>query len=236
MLTAQTTVIPMTTLTLSYYDAQSTEVTSTVLNTLTGNGAGEDVDIQAYWATANIAPMEGLKVDLQAGNIDPSDVFSVGAGADVDLDDTTAYGAKVSFSTGAISVYGAYSSVNDGAIAVRNLGTGDKTPLFTSMVLTEDQASLDAKAWTLAASYNMGDMGNVMLRYGQTDTGDRDNNAGVNTGGVADADYEELNLIYSVKAGGVNYFAAYIDRETDAQNNANDSESQHIRVWARYNF
>jgi hypothetical protein len=209
MLTAATTVIPMTTLTASYYRATHTA--------------------SAYWVTANVAPKDapmGLKVDLQAGSLDAD-----AAGAK----DTDAFGAKVSAKMGAISAYAAYSDVNDGALAARNLGTGDKTPLFTSMVLTEDQASLDADAWTAAVSYNAGDMGNVMLRYGQTDTGARANDAGINSGGSAAAEYTELDLIYSVKAGGVKYFAGYINRETELDAGGK-TESDHIRVWARYNF
>jgi hypothetical protein len=210
MLTAATTVIPMTTLTASYYNAKTSA--------------------DAWWVTANVAPKDapmGLKLDLQAGSMSPKGTYE---GAE----DTDAYGAKLSMKAGAVSAYAAYSSVDDGALAVRNLGTGDKTPLFTSMVLTEDQASLDADAWTAAVAYNAGDMGNVMLRYGQTDTGDRDNAAGLNNGGTAAADYEELNLIYSVTAGGVKYFAAYVAQELDTA--ATSTDTEHIRVWARYNF
>jgi hypothetical protein len=213
MLTAQTTAIPMTTLTGSYYSLKDVTVAGT-----------QNVD--AYWLDAQIKPMDMLTVGLQYGNLDAEL-----AGAK----DTDAFGVKVAANAGAISGYIAYTDVNGGALAARNYGTGDKTPLYTQMVLTEDSVSLDASAVVAAVSYNMGDMGNVMLRYGQVDAGNTSNQVQDRTNTFMLDKETELDLIYSVKAGGVNYFAAYVMQEQKFDG-ADTEDFDVIRVWARYNF
>ena len=209
MLTAQTTVIPMTTLTASYYTLHGV-----------GQGAISDTGIaaDAYWVDAQIAdkslPM-GVKIGLQAGNIDPDG-----------LNDTTAYGIKASVKPmDALTVCAAYTSVDDGVVSVQNVGTGIKTPLFTQMVANQNAIALDADTFMLGANYSLGDMGTVILRGTDTDAGVANKNG-------ANNDLTELELIYKVKAGGVDYLAAYVNQDFDADN----SDVSIIRFWARYNF
>jgi hypothetical protein len=203
MLTAQTTAIPMTTFTATYYNLPHLA--------------------DAIWLDAKVAPKDapaGLSACAQYGTIDAK-----AAGTK----ETDAFGVKVAAKMGPVSVYAAYSDVNAGSVAARNLGTGDKTPLYTQLVLTEDSASLDAEAITGGVSYSMGDMGTVTARYGMVDVG--------NGGNIAAGDEAEFDLIYSVKAGGVKYFAAYVNQDRDYDSAAiTDTDVDVIRLWARYNF
>jgi len=203
MLTAQTTAIPMTTLTASYYTMHGINQTA----------ASAGIAADAYWVDAKIAgkdlPM-GLKIGLQYGNIDPDT-----------LKDTTAYGVRASIKAmDALTVCAAYTDVDDGVVAVKNVGTGIKTPLFTQMVANQDSIALDNSTWMLAVNYSLGDMGTVILRGTDTD----DNSA-------ANNDLTEIDAIYKVKAGGVDYLAAYVMRDYDTS-----ADVDVIRVWARYNF
>ena len=202
MLTAQTTAIPMTTLTASYYAMHGVNQTAT--------SAGISAD--AYWVDAKIGkdlPM-GIKIGLQYGNIDPDT-----------LKDTTAYGVKASIKPiDALTVCAAYTDVDDGIVSVQNTGTGIKTPLFTQMVANQGSISLDNSTWMLGANYSLGDMGTVILRGTDTDDDSAANN-----------DLTEIDAIYKVKAGGVDYLAAYVMRDYDTS-----ADVDIIRVWARYNF
>ncbi len=60
------------------------------------------------------------------------------------LDETTAFGAKITGQAGNISGTLAYSTVDDGSIAIQNVGTGNKTPLYTQMILNQKAIKLDA--------------------------------------------------------------------------------------------
>jgi hypothetical protein len=225
MITAQTTAIPMTTLTGSYYTLKHVLGDNTTLDGHDGVGA------DAYWIDAQIGkdlPM-GLTLGLQLAEIDPDT-----------LDDTKAWGAKISAKPmEALSVSLAYTDVNDGAVAMRNTGTNIKTALYTQMVYNQNAITKDAETIVANVSYNMGEMGSITVAYGDTDAGDA-NQFG------ADADYKELDVIYKIKAGGVQYFAAYIDRDVDnsgagnmnstAAISADATDDQIVRIWARYNF
>jgi len=203
MLTAQNTAIPMTTVTASYYTMHGVNQTA----------ASAGIAASALWIDAKIAgkdlPM-GLKIGLQYGNIDPDT-----------LKDTTAYGVKASIKAmDALTVCAAYTDVDNGAVSVQNVGTGIKTPLFTQMVANQGSIALDNSTWMLAANYSLGDMGKIILRGTDTD----DNSA-------ANNDLTEIDAIYKVKAGGVDYLAAYVMRDYDTS-----ADVDIIRVWARYNF
>jgi hypothetical protein len=232
MLTVQNKSIPMTTLTASYYDLG--KVTSTLV-------AGQDIGVTAGWIDAKIAgkdlPM-GLKIGLQAGKIMP-DSF-VGA----ELADTTALGAQVSLAPiDALTLTLAYTSVdgddNKINVAVKNTGTGIKSPVFTQMIYNQDAISLDADTYMVKAAYNTGDYGTIIAQYAGTTAGN--SNLMNNTRTSADRnDYGEFDLIYKVKAGGVQYFAAFINRATSKKSNLEASDTadndNKIRVWGRYNF
>ena len=244
MLTVQTTAIPMTTLTASYYH-------------LSGIGAVEAVDFaaatatslqidavakvdgysaDAYWIDAKVKPMDMLTIAGQYGEINPaSDAPSIS-------DDTTkAIGAKATVKIDALTASLAYSDVNDGSVEMRNTGTNIKTPLYTQMVYNQGAIDLDNTTYVAKVAYNLGDAGSVSVAYGMTE----DNSDAKN-------DYNELDVVYKIKAGGVQYFAAYIMRETDENtlsgyNSASaatiaatlptSADKEHrIRVWARYAF
>jgi hypothetical protein len=223
MLTAQTTVIPMTTFTASYYtlhDAAATETT-------------------AIWLDAKIAdkslPM-GLTIGAQYGNLD------------IDIDntkDTTAYGLKVSAKPmPALTLCAAYTSVDDGVVAVVNTGTGVKTPLYTQMIANQNAISSDADTYMVKAAYTLGDMGTFGIAYSDTSAGDYNRNnsfSDENKDGIIDKaiqnDYNEFDFTYKVKAGGVSYLAAYVMTDYDndsALSSTHDTDI--IRFWARYNF
>jgi hypothetical protein len=223
MLTAQTSAIPMTTLTGSYYTLHNVAA------------AGNDA-VTAYWIDAKIAPTDaplGIKLGLQTGEIDP-DVAGVKS--------TTGYGAILSADVDAISASIAYTSVNEGAVALRNVGTSVKTALFTQMIYNQNAIVQDADTVVANVSYNMGDMGTLGLAYGSTSAGNTNNLMGANN------DYKELDVTYKLNAGGVSYFAAYVTRDLDRKgtvltgspinvSTAQNSDSEDIiRLWARYNF
>jgi len=242
LITVQTKVIPMTTLTASYYHLSgvgATAETAAVAATTTTDSAGDTVTLSpavayapgsygdsadAIWIDAQVKPMDMLTIAGQYGNLD-----SDAAGAK----DTDAFGVKATIKLDALTDSLAYTDVNDGALAVVNTG-GIKTPLYTQMVYNQNFISSDNSTVVAKVSYNMGDAGSITAAYGMSDD---DNTAGVVTG-IADDDYNEFDLIYKVKAGGVQYFAAYINRDfADRSVLVNGMDEDHkLRVWARYNF
>jgi hypothetical protein len=185
MLTAQTTAIPMSTVTGTYYRVSHMA--------------------DAYWIDAQVGkdlPM-GLKVGLQYGSIMPD-----AAG----VKDTDAYGIKVSAKPiDALTVCAAYTDVNDGAVAMANLGTNIagagaayKTPLFTQMIGNQTFIDSDNDTMMLKLAYSLGDMGTVILQG--TDTDDKS---------VTNDDVTDIELAYTLNNGGVNYFAGYVNRDHD---------------------
>ena len=251
MITAQTTAIPMATVTASYYsikdigiyyDADLTSATN-----WTALQGGSNASADAWWLDVAIAdkslPM-GLTIGLQVGNVDPkienADTGTTLSDNDITLDDTTAYGIKIAAKPmPALTLTAAYTDVDGGKedsinAEIRNVG-GTKTPLFTQMVFNQGMIGVANDTLVLKAAYNMGDMGSVSVAYGMTD-----DNSFVAAGDKAE-DYNEFDLVYKVKAGGVQYFAAYVNQEFDGQDaaNANDDEkydNDMLRFWARYNF
>lgn len=58
-----------------------------------------------------------------------------------------------------------------------------------------------------------------------------------NTGRDADGtDYTDLELIYKVKAGGVQYLAAYVNQSWSEKDADNMDSNNIVRLWARYAF
>lgn len=231
MLTAQNKSIPMTTVTASYYDLDA--INSVAL-------AGVDIEATALWADASIASKDlpmGLKIGLQGGMISP-DGSKVGLSAAVA--DTMAMGARVSIAPlDGLRVCLAYTSVdgddNKLNVAMKNTGTTIKTPLYTQMILNQDAIALDADTFMVKAAYNTGDYGTIIAQYAGSSAG-KSNIMG------SEKDYAEFDVIYKIKAGGVQYFASYMNRNVDAGGKmgvqaAADAESDNVvRAWARYNF
>lgn len=201
MITAQNKSIPMTTLTASYYDVDKVQVVD---------------NANALWVDAKIAGKDmplGLKVGLQGGQIS----------ADI-VDTTTAYGVKVGLApVDALKVCLAYTSVDDGAVSIQNFGTGIKSPLYTQMVANQNAISLDGDTMMAKAAYSLGDAGTIIAQGSLTSAGV----ANVN----GENDFTDLELLYKVKAGGVNFLAAYLNLKVDGQDAVNV-----VRVWARLNF
>ena len=206
MLTAQTKIIPLTTATLTYYDATRTA--------------------HAFWADAKVGGKDlplGLKFGAQYGMLMPE--------AD-NTDDTTAIGVKAGATLGPVYLQVAYSTVDDGTAAVKNLGTGIKTPLYTQMIYNQNAIAKDADTFVLKGVLGLGDYGKVIAQYGMTSAGEKNING--------ENDYNELDVIYKVKAGGVTYWASAMIINTDkeagiigAPGADNDAK---VRLWGRYNF
>ncbi|MEA1891240.1 MAG: hypothetical protein U9N33_00850 [Campylobacterota bacterium] len=230
LLTAQNKSIPMTTLTGSYYH----------LSQISGGDqdfwANSDSlgNADAYWIDAKVKGKDmplGLCVGLQVGSIMPNLKTPLN-----DLDDTMAYGVKVGMKPmDALALSVAYSSVDDGAVAIKNTGTGVKTPLFTQMVYNQDAIALSADTFVVKGAFNTGDYGKIIAQFGLTN-GNND----------SDAKYNELDLIYKVKSGGIQYFAAlmYITAEDGASIIGDGGsyapgakmDDTKLRIWARYAF
>ncbi len=213
MLTVQNTSLPMATITASYYDLAQIQVA-------TNEGAS------ILWGDVSIAdkslPM-GLKIGLQGGSINPE------ASA---LKDTSAYGVKVGIAPiENLTLCAAYTAVDDGTAHVVNAG-GIKTPLYTQMVGNQGSISSDNNTFMLKAAYNTGDYGTVILQGTQT--------SDESTGNInANTDLTDIELVYKVQAGGVDFLAAYISQSWDIASTAaaGTADAQDIvRVVARYNF
>jgi len=176
----------------------------------------------AYWLDAKIADKSlplGLNVGIQAGSIMP---------AASGVDDTMAMGIKVAVKPmKALALSLAYTSVDDGAVKIKNTGTGIKTPLFTQMVYNQNAIAGDNDTIVVKAVVKPG-IGKIVAQYGMT----TDNSA-------AENDYNELDLLYIVKAGGVKYFAGLMSVSTDNAGgiigSPADSDTK-LRMWARYAF
>jgi hypothetical protein len=230
MITAATKLVPMTDLTLTYYDLK--DVGANLL------GAGNAIGADAMWANAKINDLP-VGIELQAGKISPDSAA---------FDDTTAFGAKVTGKVGAVGLKAIYTSVDAPAtgkvgVAFQNTGTGIKSPLYSQMMYNQNMIALDSDTIVLGASYNMGDMGTIAANYGMTTMGNR--NGAANTAITGDTDYNELDLVYKVKSGGVQYFAIAAIRDIDnggtmntttGLNNATMTKDTVLRFWARYNF
>ena len=185
MLTAQTTLVPLMTVTGSYYILGDLAAT-------TGKGA------TALWADVKVAdkslPM-GLKVGVQYGSITPEEST---------LKATTAMGAKVGVSVAGANICVAYSSVDDGTVGMTNTGTGVKTPLYTQLILNQGAIDHDNTTIAAKANYALGGTSKILAGFSTT-SGDKSGAAGDNT---------YIELAYKVKVQGADLLAAYINTTT----------------------
>ncbi len=235
MLTVQNKSVPMTTITGSYYRLTKIGEALPVVG----------IAADAFWFDAKVAGKDlplGLKIGVQAGQIAPDSQYN-----NIPLDDTTAYGVKVGLKpVDALSICVAFTSV-DGSdtkanVAIKNVGTGIKTPLYTQMVANQDAIALDGNTFMLKAVYNTGDYGKIIAQGTFTDAGKSNLMSYTDAAGVEQGnDYTDLELVYKIKAGGVQYLAAYIDRTWDKVDAglAGVGQADHqsiVRFWARYNF
>ncbi len=182
MLTAQTSLIPLVTLTASYY----------ALGDL--NATAERDSASAIWVDAKLAdkvlPL-GLSLGLQGGQISPE--LSA-------LDATTAMGAKLGLSPiDGLGVKVAYSTVNDGAVAMTNTGTGVKTPLYTQLIANQKGVRHDNNTIAAGLKYAFGGTG-VFADYSISS----DNSA-------ADKDLSYVQAGVTTELSGINLLAAYIN-------------------------
>ena len=179
-------------------------------------GGGEGASI--LWGDVAVAdkslPM-GLKLGVQGGQIAPEASGS---------NDTDAFGVKVGIAPiENLTLCAAYTSVNDGDVQVRNTG-GVKTPLYTQLVGNQASIALDNNTYMLKAAYNTGDYGTVILQGTQT-----------SDESIADRDLTNIELVYKVQAGGVDFLAAYINQAWSEKVATVDAQDI-VRVVARYNF
>jgi len=219
--------------TLSYYALKDIALTTTGgAPTSINPNILEGKSGSALWLDIKADAGLPVKLALQAGQVDPD---AQGA----NLKKTKAYGAKISAKVSGVSLSLAYSDVDDGSVSIQNVGTGIKTPLYTQMVYNQNFISSDAKTTVLKASMPVGS-GKVIAQYGMTKDG--------NTGGTnaTQNDYNEFDVIYKTKLGGMNVFAAYIMRDADLNSFGQaadrtapvttDKKDNIVRVWTRYNF
>ncbi len=171
-------------------------------------------------------------------------VAAQGGTLDIGLADATiAYGVKAggNFAIpafGNVALCAAYSGVDlqtAGNLAVRNVGTFNKTPLYTQMVANQGQISGAVSGGTAdtvmikgSATYDLPAIGSTTLSvgYGMTTR--------ENIGGFDINDYNELDVIAKTKIGNATVLAAYVATEVDDGNGATDADI--VRVWAKWNF
>ena len=205
MVTAQNKSIPMATVTATYYAVS--------------NVAGS-VDADILWGDVAIASKDlpmGLNFGIQGGQISPD---LTGA------KDTNALGLQVGMKpVGELTLTAAYTTVNDGDVGVKNTG-GVKTPLYTQMILNQTSLYSDNDTYMLKAAYSLGTAGTIIAQGTMTDD---------NRNIAIPKDMTDLELIYKVKAGGVDFLAAYVHQDWDAAAGAADAQDL-IRLVARYNF
>ncbi|DAB28091.1 MAG: hypothetical protein A2513_10810 [Sulfurimonas sp. RIFOXYD12_FULL_33_39] len=182
------------------------------------NVAGS-VDADIFWGDVAIAgkdlPM-GLNFGIQGGQISPD-----AAG----LTDTSALGLKVGMKVDALTLMAAYTTVDDGTVGIKNTG-GVKTPLYTQMILNQSSLYSDNDTYMLKAAYSLGSAGTIIAQGTMTDD---------NRNIAVPKDLTDLELIYKVKAGGVDFLAAYVNQSWDAAAGAADGQDL-VRLVARYNF
>jgi len=194
MLTAQNKSVENLTLTGSWYYAP--------------NMVLEADDVHVLWADGKYKAGD-YSVALQGGTI-ITDTTGV--------EDTTAFGAKIGGNFGDFDASVAYSSVDDGTAAIENVGTNNKTPLYTQMIANQSKIKTDADTVVGRIGVKALD-GKFGLAYGYTD--------------YMGVDYSELDLTFKTKVGdNTTLFAGYIYQDDDA---AADSTNT-LRFWAKYNF
>lgn len=186
MATVQTTLVPMATITGSFYK----------LGDLTHATLGNVDAASAYWVDTKVAnkslPM-GLKVAFQYGSIIPDNST---------LNATTALGAKVGLSVAGANICLLYSSVDDGTVGMTNTGTGAKTPLYTQMIL--NQSAIDHDSDTIAAkvNYSLGENGKILAGFSTS------------SATVSANDNTYIEAAYIVDLSGANILLAYINTAT----------------------
>lgn len=242
MITAQNKSIPMTTITASYYNVAQISVDANTTNAATVADRVTGLEgATAVWGDVAVADKSlplGLALGLQAGQISPE----LG-----DLASTTAMGVKATIvPVSALTLTAAYTTVNGDdtkpQVAIRNFantGGSTKTPLYTQMVANQAAIALDANTFMLKAAYSLGDYGTVIAQGTQTDAGK--SNANLRSDGTGN-DLTDLELLYVVKAAGVDYLAGYVHQMYDTQSTVAATASTQadatdiVRIWARYNF
>ena len=205
MVTVQNKSIPMATVTATYYEVGQVAATT-------------DADI--LWGDIAIASKDlpmGLNFGIQGGQICPE----IGAAKD-----TKSFGLQAGIKpVAALTLTGAYTFVNNGTVGVRNTG-GIKTPLYTQTILNQASLYSDNETYLLKAAYSLGSAGTIIAQGTMTEDG-RDI--------AIPKDMTDLELIYKVQAGGVDFLAAYVNQSWDDAPAAFDSQDL-IRLVARYNF
>lgn len=180
MVTVQNRSLPLTSMTLSYYDVAQVQAAT---------NAGASI----IWGDVMVAnkslPM-GLRIGIQGGSIMPE------ASA---LKDTNAFGIKVGTSPiENLTLCVAYTTVNDGSVQIRNTG-GVKTPLYTQLVMNQNAITLNNDTYLLKAAYNTGDFGTAIAQVSIS----TDNS-------VAKRDFTDMEFVYKIELGGVDLLAAYM--------------------------
>ncbi len=227
MLTAQNKSLDGLAVTGSYYAIPTSNGTPAVAAVVTTDSNGDTTTV-----TPAVAAKDGLnhvdalwldaQIDLNKLAGTPVTVGLQGGQTKVKGGDAKqAAGIKVAGKAGPANVSLAYTKTGTkGDVSIQNVGTGVKTPLYTQMIINQNNIASGADTAVLKVVAPAGP-GKVIAQYGMV----TDNSTVKN-------DSNELDLIYKFKALGTNMLAAYVRTDAD---NAKDP-SNIIRVWTRYNF
>ncbi|MGE4398892.1 MAG: porin [Campylobacterales bacterium] len=212
---AVTTLIPMTTAQVWYYDIQSAA--------------------KAYWLQADAKLPMGIGAGLQYA-------YLTAAGKvekfikDSNLDETTnAYAAQLTYSVAGVNLAGAYSSVSEGTLAAANVGTaGTKTKLYTASILADGRlAALPAvDSWKLSANTKLAgfDLG---ASYGNYKAKKNTKGLMFNRTSAQEFTSNEIDVYAGTKIDDVNLMLYYINQ---SDYNSDKQDRQAIRAIASINF
>jgi len=195
MLTAQTKLIPSTTVTGTWYHLPKDK---------------DDHDI--IWGDVQ-SNLGMFSVGLQGGVVQGDDI-----------EDTKSYGLKLGASYAYSNFYsggptratfnlsGAYTSVNDSSAGVFNVG-GQQSTLYTQMIHNESAIANNSTAWKVDA--NVALLGGTFgVAYGASDKDDSASEVGKDG-------FTELDIYYTADVGSVNLLAGYVLNTEDNTDDVN---------------
>lgn len=214
---AVTTLIPMTTAQVWYYDIQ--------------NAA------HAYWVQADAKLPFGIGLGAQYAHLETSGnvkekIDSLGA-FDTKTD---AYAVQATYSVAGVNLAAAYSSVSEGTLAAANVATaGKETKLYTASVVADGTLAAlpGVNSWKLSASTKLAgfDLG---ASYGSYDV--KKNEEGAMFTRATDADTftsNEIDVHVGTKIDDVNLMLYYVNI---SDFNSDKQDAQAIRAIASINF
>ena len=205
MLAAMNKSVPNLTLTGTYYYAGD----------LNPNG-----DLNILWGNASY-DTDSFAVAGQGGYI---------FGDAVDSVETAAFGIKGSAKFSGVEATLAFTSVDDGAVPVINLGTGQRSALYTQMAANTAFIVSNSDTFMGKLGYGIG-QGEIGAAYGYST---------IDTGTNVDVEASEFDIYYTANGiYGMDITAEYAYQDVDADFGSvtvSPDGNNLVRVKARYNF